>query len=97
MGLLGLYMGKVTRVQKKLAGSTVFPKLVRPLIYSDPACGENRVRRCLVEFLVFDSIYQLTYTRFSAQAGSLKTRGCTNFRKTAEPTIFFRTRVTFPM
>ena len=43
MGLLSLYMGKVTRVQKKLVGSAVFLKLVRPLVFSDPACAENRV------------------------------------------------------
>ena len=45
MGLLGLYMGKVTRVRKKLVGSAVFLKLVRPLVFSDPACAENRVIR----------------------------------------------------
>ena len=44
MGLLGLYMGKVTRVRKKLVGSAVFFKLVRPLVFSDPACAENRVK-----------------------------------------------------
>ena len=43
MGLLGLYMGKVTRVQKKLVGSSVFLKLVRPPVSSDPASAENRV------------------------------------------------------
>ena len=43
MGLLCLYMGKVTRVRKKLVGSTVFLKLVRPLVFSDPAFAENRV------------------------------------------------------
>ena len=43
MGLLGLYMGKVTRVRKKLLGAAVFLKLVRPLVFSDPACAENRV------------------------------------------------------
>ena len=48
MGLLGLYMGKVTRVRKKLVLSAVFLKLVRPLVFSDPACAENRVRRRLV-------------------------------------------------
>ena len=42
MGLLGLYMGKVTRVRKKLVGSAVFLKLVRPLVFSDPAFAENR-------------------------------------------------------
>ena len=43
MGLLGLYMGKVTRVQKKLVGSAVFLKLMRPLVLSDMACAENRL------------------------------------------------------
>ena len=43
MGLLGLYMGKVALVRKKLVGSAVFLKLVRPLVFSDPACAENRV------------------------------------------------------
>ena len=43
MGLLGLYMGKVTRVRKKLVGSAVFLKLVRPLVFSDQTCAENRV------------------------------------------------------
>ena len=43
MGLLGLNMGKVTLVQKKMVGSAVFLKLVRPLIFSDPACAENCV------------------------------------------------------
>ena len=43
MGLLGLYMGKVTRVRKKLVGSAVFLKLIRPLVFRDPACAENRV------------------------------------------------------
>ena len=28
---------------KKLVGSTVFLKLVRPLVHSDPACADNRV------------------------------------------------------
>ena len=36
MGLLGLYMGKVTRVRKKLVGSAVFLKLVPPLLISNP-------------------------------------------------------------
>ena len=36
-------MGKVTRVRKKLVGSAVFLKLVLPLVFSDPACAENRV------------------------------------------------------
>ena len=43
MGLLGLYMGKVTRLRKKLIGFAVFLKLVRPLVFSDPADAENRV------------------------------------------------------
>ena len=43
MGLVGLYMGKVSRVQEKLVGSSVFLKLVRPL-FSDPACAGNSVR-----------------------------------------------------
>ena len=43
MGLLGLYMGKVTRVRKKLVDSTVFLNLVRPLVLSDPACVDNCV------------------------------------------------------
>ena len=43
MGLLGLYMGKVTLVRKKLVGSAFFLKLVRPLVFSDPASAENRV------------------------------------------------------
>ena len=36
-------MGKVTHVRKKMEGSAVFLKLVRPLVFSDPACAENRV------------------------------------------------------
>ena len=44
MVLLGLYMGKVTRVWKKLVGSAVFLKLVRPLVVSNPACTEKCVR-----------------------------------------------------
>ena len=44
MGHLGLNMGKVIRVRKKLVGSPVFLKLVRPLVFSDPACVDNRVR-----------------------------------------------------
>ena len=44
MGLLGLYMGKVTRVLKKMVGSSVFLKLVRPLVFSDPACAGKRVK-----------------------------------------------------
>ena len=43
MGLLGLYMGKVTWVWKKLVGSAVFLKLVRLLVFNDSACAENRV------------------------------------------------------
>ena len=43
MGLLGLYMGKKTGVERKLLSSAVFLKLVRPLVFSDPACAENRV------------------------------------------------------
>ena len=34
MGLLGIYMVKVTRVLKKLVGSAVFLKLVRPLAFT---------------------------------------------------------------
>ena len=45
MGLLGLHMGKVTRVPQKLLGSAVFLKFVRPLVFSDPACAENRVEK----------------------------------------------------
>ena len=100
MGHLGLYMGKVTRVREKMVGSAVFLKLVRSLVFSDPACGENRVRRCMVKFLVFNSIQlkiSVPSTRFSVQAGSLKMRGRTNFRKTAEPANFFHTSATFPV
>ena len=43
MGLLGLYMGNVARVRKKLVGCAVFLKLVCPLFFSDPACAENCV------------------------------------------------------
>ena len=43
MGLLGLDMGKVTRVQQKLLGPAVFLKLVRTSVFSDPACAEKRV------------------------------------------------------
>ena len=43
MGLLGLYMGKVTRERKKLVGPSVFLNLVRPLVFCDPACAEKRV------------------------------------------------------
>ena len=45
MGLLGLYMGKVTQVWKKMVGSAFFLKLVRPLVFSDPASAENRVAK----------------------------------------------------
>ena len=41
MGLLSLYMGKVTRVRKKLASSAVFLKLLRPLVFSDPTYAEK--------------------------------------------------------
>ena len=41
MGLLGLYMGKVTRVRKKLVGYAVFLKLVRPLVFSDLPCAKT--------------------------------------------------------
>ena len=41
MGLL--YMGKVILVRKKSVGSSFFLKLVRPLVFSDPASAENRV------------------------------------------------------
>ena len=44
MGLLSLYMGKVTPVRKKLVSSPVFLKLVRPLVFRDPASAENRVQ-----------------------------------------------------
>ena len=58
MGLLGLYMGKVTRVRKKWVGSPVFLKLVRPLVFSDPACAENRVVIIIMKhYLVFDSSF----------------------------------------
>ena len=43
MGLLGVNMGKVTVVRKKSVGSAFFLKLVRPLVFSDPAFAENRV------------------------------------------------------
>ena len=43
MGTLGICMGKVTLVLKKMVGFAVFLKLVRPLVSSDPACAENRV------------------------------------------------------
>ena len=42
-GTLNFYMGKVTRVRKKLVGSEVFLKLVRPLVFSDLACAEDCV------------------------------------------------------
>ena len=41
MGLLSLHMGKETRMRKKLVGFAVFLKLVRPLVFSDPACAET--------------------------------------------------------
>ena len=56
MGLLGLYMGKVTRVLKKMVGSSVFLKLVRPIVFSNPACTEKLVH---------------CHTRFTALGGSL--------------------------
>ena len=37
MELLGLYLGKVTWVRKKMIGYAVFQKLDRPLIFTDPA------------------------------------------------------------
>ena len=43
MGLLGLYMGTVTQLRKKIVGPAVFLKLVHPLRFSDPACAENRL------------------------------------------------------
>ena len=43
MRLLGLYMGKVALVRKKLVGSAVFLNFVRPLVLSAPAWAENRV------------------------------------------------------
>ena len=43
MGLVGLYMGKATRVLKNLVGSAVFLKLVRSFGFNDPAGAENRV------------------------------------------------------
>ena len=43
MGLLGLDMGKVTLARKKSVGSAFFLKLVRPLVFRDPASAENRV------------------------------------------------------
>ena len=45
MGLLGLDMGKVTLVRKKSVGSAFFLKLVRPLVFRDPASAENRVEK----------------------------------------------------
>ena len=42
MGLLGPYMGGFPCTEK-LVGSADFLKLVRPLVFSDPACAENRV------------------------------------------------------
>ena len=43
MGLLGLHMGKVTLVRKKMVGPALFLNLVRLLVFSDPACAENYV------------------------------------------------------
>ena len=43
MGLMGIYMGKVTQVREKFVGSAVFLKLVRPVVLSDPAFAEYRV------------------------------------------------------
>ena len=76
MGLLGLYMGDVTRVRKKMVDSAVFLKLVRPLVLSDPAYAENRVvlisYRCLPKAeLKTKKSTKWRCTRFSAQAGSL--------------------------
>ena len=45
LGLLGLYMAKVTRVRTNVLGSSVFLNLVHPLVFGDPACAEN----CVVE------------------------------------------------
>ena len=50
MGLMGFYMGKVTRLWKKLVSSAVFLKLVHPLVFNDPACVIRAD-----EFLVFNS------------------------------------------
>ena len=49
MRLEGLDMRKVTRVRKKIVGSALFLKLVRPLVFSDPACAENRVMEITVQ------------------------------------------------
>ena len=51
MGLLGLDMGKVTLVRKKSVGSAFFLKLVRPLVFRDPASAEN----CVGETKFFSS------------------------------------------
>ena len=47
MGLLGLYMRKVTQLREKMVCSMVFLRLVRPPVFSDPACAENRVLGCV--------------------------------------------------
>ena len=52
MGLLGLDMGKVTLARKKSVGSAFFLKLVRPLVFRDPASAENRVVQLF--FLYFE-------------------------------------------
>ena len=51
MGLLGLDMGKVTLVRKKSVGSAFFLKLVRPLVFRDPASAENRVEYARGNFI----------------------------------------------
>ena len=52
MGLLGLDMGKVTLARKKSVGSAFFLKLVRPLVFRDPASAENRVMKMFDEIRV---------------------------------------------
>ena len=42
-GTLRPLHGKGYPGAKKMVGSAVFLKLVRPLVFSDPACAENRV------------------------------------------------------
>ena len=59
MGLFGLYMGKVTRLRKKLLSSAVFLKLMRFLVLSDPACVENRVQDAC-KIIVFIFCLQMT-------------------------------------
>ena len=49
--------GKGYPVAEKLVGSAVFLKLVRPLVFSDPACAENRVGVVCVEFLWLNSAF----------------------------------------